>query len=554
MKRIATMTLAALLSALAPGCGSGSASPAAPKNNSSPAPTTQTATPVTPTSQVFGEFIDASPDGSYAVVRDTRLPSYGQLLSVETATGRDTPLQVSPTSVNLITVVGNEGILQEKSGLAGQQSDTDIVVTDVKTGKVTFDINTPIQREWFVGIAGQDIVFTQHDNSGNNNVGMLHLPTKKTRVLSTGKAYVANQDDRTITAISSLPNLKDSLVLIDRTTGATSTAIDLNTDPDAIGFFDRTERDIVSYRTFSHDIIFRFLNGQTSSFTPPNNPSSGYAPSYDVLAMSANAQQAIVKEYDPQTQQSKLFHLFLYGPKASHHEIDLTPAGLSIDELNGFLICPGRIMLRTYRNSTNQQGVIFYEPGSRRLADLVTPELRTGTAREVFTYPQRDDSAALDVLVDNNGSLDRQQMVFDGWSVNAPFAQADSSYQMATTPDGAFAAVLARRGNFTDIYALDVAGGAAFPLDSTPRNIGSVQISQDGKTVAYAVNANQDHGLYVATTGWTLPRELSRSVVPVYPIAFTRDGKSIFAEGSSGPRKVELIDIATGVTKHVCNK
>jgi len=104
MKKIATMTLAALLSVLSPGCGSkGSTQVSLPHPTNTPSPTTPTvptptATPATPTSQIFADLIDATDDGSYAVVRDIRVPTYGQLISINTATGQDHTIQVNPTS------------------------------------------------------------------------------------------------------------------------------------------------------------------------------------------------------------------------------------------------------------------------------------------------------------------------------------------------------------------------------------------------------------------------------------------------------------------------
>ncbi|MBS3124976.1 hypothetical protein J4211_01830 [Candidatus Woesearchaeota archaeon] len=564
MKKIATMTLAALLSVLSPGCGSkGSTQVSLPHPTNTPSPTTPTvptptATPATPTSQIFADLIGATDDGSYAVVRDIRVPTYGQLISINTATGQDHTIQVNPTSTSLAKIVGNEGIFQKVEYFGyNQPYNSDIVTVNLTSGKIEFDTNTPNQREWLTDVAGRNAVFVQYDNTGKNNVGLLDLLTKKTKLLSAGNAYVARNDEHSISVVTALPNSKNTLMLIDRVTGVTSTAIDLNSNPDAIGFFDSHARDIVTYRTFANDIIFNFLNGHTSRFIPPNSNSNV---AYDILAMSADASQAIVQEQDFQTQKMKIYHLFLYGSVATHQEIDFAAAGLSVNDVYGFLVGRGQTMFQidSHATATNRNEVRFYNPHSKQIVDLLSPALTTGTVKEAFTTIKRDDSASLDVRVDVNGNQNNQVMTFDGWSVNAPFAQADSSYHAAINSTGnktgSGAVVLARRGNFTDIYSLDLTTGATFALDSTPRNVGSVAITQDGQTVAYSLQANNDNGLYVATNGWTLPKELRRSIVPVFPLAFTRDGKSLFAQGNSGPQEIELINVATGVGKHVCNK
>ncbi|MEM9887774.1 MAG: S9 family peptidase [Bacteroidota bacterium] len=67
-----------------------------------------------------------------------------------------------------------------------------------------------------------------------------------------------------------------------------------------------------------------------------------------------------------------------------------------------------------------------------------------------------------------------------------------SSFSPAWSPDGKYITFKAKRGKNTQIHAIAVAGGEAFPVTSEKGNIGSYECSPDGKQIAFTMQPDRE--------------------------------------------------------------
>ena len=67
-----------------------------------------------------------------------------------------------------------------------------------------------------------------------------------------------------------------------------------------------------------------------------------------------------------------------------------------------------------------------------------------------------------------------------------------SSTSPQWSPDGTYLSFKAKRGDKTQIYAIRVAGGEAFPITQEKGNIGSYEWSPNGKQVAFTMSPDKE--------------------------------------------------------------
>ncbi len=110
-------------------------------------------------------------------------------------------------------------------------------------------------------------------------------------------------------------------------------------------------------------------------------------------------------------------------------------------------------------------------------------------------------------------------------------------------PDGEHIVVIAQENHRPlRSFLVDLHGGKPRPI--TPEGISSYVVSPDGKSLAAR---DMDHLLSIYSTDGSPPRRIPNSPSGLVPIAWTADGRSLYADDpSSMPLKVYRVDNATG--------
>lgn len=539
-----TKTLAAIAATLALSCGGGN-------SNSK-----LTSTPQKNPPAIFANLVAATDDGKHVVVEDEREKTKGDFIGITPSARTDRLLEKAPPaggSTWVRAVVGKNVVFSKDL-----QQQRDLLVADIETGQVKFRTdtpsNTPATDKWMTSKAGNDgILFTEYaptNGSQKFKIGDLSTGTSRPLSLPQPNAYIPHIDEDEEVLFVGYGSGKQALHRLKTGTGALSQVFDLNQDPNSAGYFTGPiSTEMFAYPTQFGELTFRTPTGIVATYTP--SLTTGY--SHWIRETSPRNLQAIVDRNDNATGTKELLHVNLRFGQAQEQKIDLSQTGIKAEDISNVVIGADKVLLEANDRTSGRNTIRFYDWRQNTVSDLLS---RFGTVTDASATNQNGKS-----LIRLQLNTGEKLVHFDGFGVNDPFGTYDSIRSgMRTQDQSKFLVEGTRNGQngqqFRDLYHFDLDTGNATPLHSLVRGyFASSAISDDGTKAAFSTTdwASGENKLYLADmTARGTVTQIKQSRVPFYVRAFTKDGKRLMFEGSSGPKIIESYELATGNSDLVC--
>lgn len=519
---------------LAAGCGDGSSS------------TSKLSTPQNPPA-IFANYVASTDDGAHVVVEDEREATKGNIIGITPDAQTSRVLATSsPNRTDVQEVVGDNAVLNISDG-----KQRDLVVADIATGRTVFKTDTSI-NEWFIAPAGNGILYEEHDPAtGQFSLRMadFNSGTSTPLQLSQPKAYVVFRNRELALAVG-YGSGKQAIHKLDAKTGAITLLFDLNKEPDSLGhFMGPITPELFAYPT-QQGIVFRTNTGVVSTYSP--SQTSGF--SHWVREASSKNLQAIIDRADNNTNSVELLHVDLRFSPALERRIDLSQTGIKAEDAS-VVIGREKTILQAYDRNSGTSLIRFYDPNQNAVVDLLS---RFGNVVDAYAIGN-NGTALIMAQIDTPTGVVNKLLHFDGYDVSDPFGNYDAIKQTAKAQDAEKHLIIGERAGangqtFRDLYHFDSETAQVTPLYSIVRGFfNSLAISRDGQNAAFSTMdwVQGDNRVMLATAGNVAQLGKSSSQFEVY--GFTADGSKLFVKRSSGPRKIERIDAATGNPVFVCN-
>ena len=496
---------------------------------------------------LFARYEAMNNDGRYVVLEeedvDTGLSS---LLSFDTQ-DEDHDMMVEDTpdkQYRFRGTIGNKAILAEYN----KDEPNDIVVFDLETCVKLFDSDSPLVDEWFRCITGNGKAIINGYNLFTHNDSVFEYDPQTNTLTdlfpSDNEASVFSDSDEAVQLITVEDFLGEHQVYtLDVATGDINQLLDL-TGEFPYAFYWSSNQNAVVYRSGS-DIVFNQPGGLITRFADPTND-------HGVVEASSDGSQAIVEDFNLE----KYFHLNL--DVGVRQEIDFSVlGGWEPYGWGGFNLGQDKVMIEGRDMGAGLPDVLFYDPLTNSLEDLITPLLApTGVIEDCDIDARYKGKALIELEVETTDDWYDTVLLFDGTGLSSPFSSYERSFVTEESRDGRYALIEAINiDGSSDLIHFDMETQAQKVVATTDNYFSGETFSKDGTKIAYTtrepVNWNDVLNVYDLATDTTKTDLATSSDIDI--MEFSQDNSKLAIVKGQIDEQLHILDINTLEQTFICH-